>query len=63
MNTHIATAAEQQSAVAEDINRNISNINDVACQTSEGAGQTAAASRELARLGEHLRGLINQFKV
>lgn len=62
-NMQIATAAEQQSAVAEDINRNVMEINDVAIQVSAGADQTAATSRELARLAEHQQVMVSRFKM
>ena len=63
MNTQIASAAEEQSAVAEEINRNISNISHVADSTASGAQQTSAASEELARLAEQLQTTVSQFKV
>lgn len=62
-NLQIATAAEEQSAVAEDINRNIVEINDVAIQVSAGAEQTAMTSLELARLAEQQQQLVGRFKV
>lgn len=62
-NIQIATAAEEQSAVAEDINRNVVQINDVAIQLSAGAEQTATTSLELARLAEHQQNLVRRFKV
>ncbi|WP_418054899.1 methyl-accepting chemotaxis protein [Pseudomonas brassicacearum] len=62
-NMQIATAAEEQSAVAEDINRNVMEINDVAIQVSAGADQTAATSRELARLAEHQQVMVSRFKM
>lgn len=63
MNTQIASAAEEQSAVTEEINRNIVNINQVAEQTSEGSKQAALASDDLARLAEQLKKLVSQFTV
>lgn len=63
MNTQIASAAEEQSAVTEEMNRNIININHVSEQTATGATQTTAASEELARLAANLQGLIGQFKI
>ncbi len=63
MNTQIATAAEEQSAVAEEINGNIARINEVASQAAAGAQQTASASDEMARLASHLQSLVGQFKV
>lgn len=62
-NLQIATAAEEQSAVAEDINRNIVEISDVAIQVSAGAEQTAMTSLELARLAEYQQQLVGRFKV
>ncbi|MFZ5593945.1 MAG: methyl-accepting chemotaxis protein [Pseudomonadota bacterium] len=62
MNTQIASAAEEQSAVAEEINRNILIISQVGDQSATGAQQTAAASEELARLAIQLRSLVTQFK-
>jgi len=63
MNTQIATAAEQQSAVAEEINRNILNISEIVDRTADGASQTSTASHELADLAIQLQQLVNQFKV
>ncbi len=63
LNAQIASAAEEQSSVAEEINRNIVNISQVAEQTNQGAQQTAAASEELARLAEQLQGLVGQFRI
>ncbi|WGT28235.1 methyl-accepting chemotaxis protein [Pseudomonas marginalis] len=62
-NLQIASAAEEQSAVSEDINRNVNEINDLVIQVSAGAEQTAITSQELARLAEHQQQLVNRFKV
>jgi methyl-accepting chemotaxis protein len=61
--TQIATAAEQQSQVAEEINQNVVRIVDAAQRSDTGVTQTNEASHELARLGENLRELVGQFKV
>jgi methyl-accepting chemotaxis protein len=63
MNAQIASAAEEQSAVADEINRNISTISAVASATSQGAEQTAATSGDLAHQVEHLDKLMRQFIV
>jgi methyl-accepting chemotaxis protein len=63
MNQQIAAAAEQQSAVAEEINRSVLNVRDVSEQTSAASEETAASSVELARLGTHLQMLVGRFKV
>ena len=63
MNQQIAAAAEQQSAVAEEINRSVLNVRDVSDQTSAASEETAASSIELARLGTHLQRLVGRFRV
>ncbi|WLG96749.1 methyl-accepting chemotaxis protein [Pseudomonas sp. FP198] len=63
MNTQIASAAEEQSAVADDINRNVINIGQVANEVASGADESSAASAGLTRLAEQQRRLINQFRV
>uniref|UniRef100_UPI0030DD5B49 HAMP domain-containing methyl-accepting chemotaxis protein n=2 Tax=unclassified Pseudomonas TaxID=196821 RepID=UPI0030DD5B49 len=63
MNQQIAAAAEQQSAVAEEINRSVLNVRDVSEQTAASSEETAASSAELARLGVHLQTLVGRFKV
>lgn len=62
-NMQIASAAEQQSIVADDINQKIFSINDVAVQTSAGATQMASTSLELAGLAEQLQSLVNRFQL
>ncbi len=63
MNNQIASAAEEQSAVAEDINRNVTKIGQVAQDVAGGAEEASQASAGLTRLAEQQRRLINQFKV
>ena len=61
MNLQIASAAEQQTAVAEEINRNIVNINDVAVTSTEAANQTLNTSQSLATLATELQTIVDQF--
>lgn len=61
--TQIASAAEEQSTVAEQINQNIIRISDVSTQTSAGAEQTAVTARELARLAASLQGMVARFRL
>ena len=63
MNLQIAAAAEQQSSVAEEINRSVLNVRDVSEQTAAASEETAASSVELARLGTHLQTLVARFQV
>jgi len=62
MNTQIASAAQQQTVVTQELDRNVVHIAQLAERGVAGSEQTAAASGELARLGEGLRGLLGQFK-
>ncbi|MBO8086152.1 MAG: methyl-accepting chemotaxis protein [Marichromatium sp.] len=63
MNTQIASAAEEQSAVAEEIDRNVANIAQSVDTTSQTSGQIAASSDELAKLAAELQEMVGQFKV
>lgn len=63
MSSQIATAAEEQSTVTEDMNRNIVRISDMATQNALGANQTSQAGQELARIAAELQGLVGQFRM
>ncbi len=63
MNTQIASAAEEHSAVASEINRNVSNISQVAEMSAEGARHTTSASEQLLQLSGQLRRQVERFKV
>ncbi len=63
MNLQIAAAAEEQSAVAEEINRNIATISQIADNTSHGASGTHKQSETLVELAVELRRLVSQFKL
>lgn len=63
MNTQIATAAEQQSSVTEEINQNITSISDISSQTATGAEQSSQATLELAQLAETLKSEIDAYAV
>ncbi|MDF1582410.1 MAG: methyl-accepting chemotaxis protein [Methyloprofundus sp.] len=63
MNTQIATASEQQSAVTEEIKRNINNIGEISNQTAQGAHATSESSKQLMDLADQLRTTVRQFKI
>lgn len=63
MNTHIASAAVQQTAVTSEIDRNVSDIHGISERTATGSQDALTASRALTQLTEQLQGLVAQFKV
>jgi len=63
LNTMIATSAEQQTMVADDINQNIVNINDSFTTTTSAVENTMSASENILQLSHHLASLVKQFKV
>jgi methyl-accepting chemotaxis protein len=62
MNTQIATAAEEQHQVAEDINRHISQIHGDAQLIAQLSDSARADSSSLAALSNELDGLVRKFK-
>jgi methyl-accepting chemotaxis protein len=63
MNPQIAAAAEEQSAVAEEINRSVLKVRDVSEQTAAASEETAAASVQLTRLSLDLQALVGKFRL
>ena len=62
MTTQIATAAEEQSVVAEDVSRNINQIDGISGDNAQGAQQIAEASQELSSLAELLQEHARHFR-
>lgn len=63
MNDSIASAAEEQHAVMENINASIAAIDRIAAESAEGASQTSRSSNELAGLASQLQELVRVFRV
>ncbi|WP_371918257.1 MULTISPECIES: methyl-accepting chemotaxis protein [Pseudomonas] len=63
MNLQIASAAEQQSSVAEEVNRNVSAIRGVTETLTGQAAESAQVSNRLNTLSSQQMALIEQFKV
>ncbi|ROV62133.1 methyl-accepting chemotaxis protein [Vibrio ponticus] len=62
-NTQVATAAEQQSQVTQDISRNVVNMSELVSQNVSGITQSAAASGELSQLAEKQKAQLSFFKL
>jgi len=58
----IASAAEQQSSVAGEINENIHSINTMSTENEQAIGYIARASEELANLSEQLNQVTKKFQ-
>ena len=63
MNQQIAAAAEQQSAVAEEISRSVVSVRDISEQTASASDETAKSSLQLKHLGTQLQTMVSRFRV
>jgi methyl-accepting chemotaxis protein len=61
MTLQIATAAEQQSHVAEDINRSVNNITQMGHENAEEISRSAASAQGLSRNVDGLVSLVSRF--
>ncbi|RTR40913.1 methyl-accepting chemotaxis protein [Shewanella canadensis] len=63
MNDQIATASEQQTQVAAEINQSVLEINDSAKETNKHADSTTELAQELGGMANTLNGIVSQFKL
>ena len=61
-NVQISTATEQQTAVANEISQNITQLNDSIQEVVSGAQQSAIASRDLAQLASGQQQQVQRFR-
>lgn len=62
-NTQMASAAEEQSRVSEEINRTLTIISDMSNEANDTVQQSAALSEELSENVSNLRGQLNKFVI
>ena len=62
MSAQIASASEEQSAVSEEVNRNIDKIHNMSIELATGATETAKAGQELAEISARLQSQVKQFQ-
>lgn len=62
-NDLIATATDQQTSVADEVNRNIVRIRDIGENSSDSAKQTSAASDNLNVLANQLKSQVSTFQL
>ncbi|MFN2361092.1 MAG: methyl-accepting chemotaxis protein [Marinobacter sp.] len=63
MSHQIAQAAEEQSAVAKNVNTNVEQISVLGRKTADNAEETLASSREMSQLTASLQRLVEAFRV
>ena len=63
MNLLVASSAEEQSAVAEEVSKNIVRINEVSDKTVLDAKATAKATSALSEQANQLKAIVNEFRV
>lgn len=63
MSHQIAQAAEEQSAVAKNVNANVEQISVLGEKTADNAEETLASSREMSKLTASLQRLVEAFRV
>ena len=63
MNTQIASAAEEQTAVADEISQNVQQVADIAEHSAQNAGVLSDTTREMSALEQRLMKIVGQFKV
>lgn len=63
MNAHIATAAEEQSTVAGELDQNVHTISQLVHQTAGAIKSSDQSTQRLTQLSQDLKDLVAQFKV
>ncbi|WP_250657628.1 methyl-accepting chemotaxis protein [Alkalimarinus coralli] len=63
MSHQIASAAEEQSAVATNIDNNVKLISDLGQETADNANDTLSASKEMSGLTGSLQAVVGTFKI
>ncbi len=62
MNAQIATASEEQSAVAEEVNQSVTRIHDSTVASSAASNQVASSSQDLTALAQELNRKVGYFR-
>ncbi len=63
INAQIASAIEEQSVVAEDINKNVVTVDNLAQRGDEASANIASANEQLSQLAGNLSTLVSRFKI
>lgn len=63
MNLQIASASQQQASVAEEINQNVTKVDDISRLSMEHASQTVESSQEMSSLAGNMRDIVAKFRI
>ncbi|MEP0071274.1 MAG: methyl-accepting chemotaxis protein [Marinomonas sp.] len=63
LSIQIATAAEQQSTVAQEIRQNVIEISEMSEEAALGSDKSEKSSEGLSELASHQKHLLSQFKI
>jgi len=63
LSTQIATAAEQQSSVTQEVSRNMASINEIVSQLNNNGEQTAVQTESINVVNEQLSHVVERFKL
>ena len=62
MNIQIATAADEQSAVSQDVDQNITKIHTMSVELASGAEEHSQAGKSLSEMSGKLEEMVKQFQ-
>lgn len=63
MNAQIASSAEEQNVVTQEINQSVIEINELASTTNENAEQKESSTQELSNVVDNLAEITSKFRV
>lgn len=61
MGLQVASAAEEQSAVAAEISENVNRVNSLSVENLEGSGRAVEASERFVEQAQQQQSLVQQF--
>jgi methyl-accepting chemotaxis protein len=62
INAHIASATEEEGAVIEEINQNMTNLKDVSDLAAESMEETSRVAQDLIETAHRLQNMVQQFR-
>ncbi len=63
LNTQVATAAEEQSSVTQELTRNLVTISDMVTEVDERVNKTAVRAESISSVNSQLSAIVKKFKL